>query len=234
MILRSRLLPRLLAARTRFVSNTTRSRTQKPTPVTKPKSSAAKAISHNVGNVVLAGVQTSLFIHFFCTYVAEISPCSGVSMIPTISLFGDWVVTNKWHRHGRGIKVGDVVYYIKPTDPTIEVIKRVIGMPGDFVVGGNYVEPGEEKTKSPLRLVRGEDDRGWEFLLDKEETGKMMLQVPEGHCWMVGDNMSESTDSRLYGPVPLALIKGKVVAKILPFSDAGWIRNNVEVVDDAD
>ena len=108
----------------------------------------------------------------------------------------------------------------------------MIGMPGDFVVG-DYVDPGQEK-KSPLRLVRGEDGEGWDLVLDKEETGKMMLQVPEGHCWMVGDNMTDSRDSRLYGPVPLALIKGKVIAKILPFSDAGWIRNNVEAVDDLD
>ncbi len=50
-------------------------------------------------------------------------------------------------------------------------------------------------------------------------------KVPEGHCWLVGDNLPASRDSRTFGPVPLALIKGKVIAKMLPWADAGWIKN---------
>jgi hypothetical protein len=41
-----------------------------------------------------------------------------------------------------------------------------------------------------------------------------MVQVPEGHAWVLGDNLSGSRDSRIYGPIPLALVMGKVVAKI--------------------
>ena len=53
-------------------------------------------------------------------------------------------------------------------------------------------------------------------------------QVPDGHCWLLGDNLPESRDSRVYGPLPLALIKGKVVAKVLPLSDVGWIDNGLQ------
>lgn len=41
-----------------------------------------------------------------------------------------------------------------------------------------------------------------------------MVQVPEGHCWIVGDNLVWSRDSRIFGPVPLALVTGKVLAKV--------------------
>jgi inner membrane protease subunit 1 len=37
-------------------------------------------------------------------------------------------------------------------------------------------------------------------------------QVPQGHCWVCGDNLPASRDSRIYGPLPMALIRGKVVA----------------------
>lgn len=57
-----------------------------------------------------------------------------------------------------------------------------------------------------------------------------MPQVPEGHCWLLGDNMPESRDSREYGPVPLALIRGKVIAKVLPLKEMKWIANGLEEV----
>ena len=39
-------------------------------------------------------------------------------------------------------------------------------------------------------------------------------QVPQGHVWLQGDNVHNSTDSRHYGPVPLALQRGRVVCKV--------------------
>lgn len=33
--------------------------------------------------------------------------------------------------------------------------------------------------------------------------------MPKGHVWVAGDNMSNSIDSRHYGPVPIAMIRGK-------------------------
>ncbi|XP_014274432.1 mitochondrial inner membrane protease subunit 1 [Halyomorpha halys] len=41
--------------------------------------------------------------------------------------------------------------------------------------------------------------------------------VPTGHVWLLGDNRDNSSDSRDYGPVPVALIRGRVVCRIWPF-----------------
>ncbi|KAL6721802.1 hypothetical protein ACLMJK_000907 [Lecanora helva] len=60
----------------------------------------------------------------------------------------------------------------------------------------------------------------------------MMIQVPEGHCWVLGDNLEESRDSRVYGPLPLALIMGKAVAKIWPLRERKWLENNLQPFDD--
>ena len=52
--------------------------------------------------------------------------------------------------------------------------------------------------------------------------------MPEGHCWLLGDNLEESRDSRTYGPVPLALIRGKVTTKIWPPSSLGWLKSTLQ------
>ena len=52
--------------------------------------------------------------------------------------------------------------------------------------------------------------------------------MPEGHCWVLGDNLPESRDSRVYGPLPLALITGKVVAKYWPLNEMKWLKNTLQ------
>lgn len=42
----------------------------------------------------------------------------------------------------------------------------------------------------------------------------MLLQVPEGHVWLLGDNTANSNDSRYYGPVPLGMLEGRIFFKI--------------------
>ena len=67
----------------------------------------------------------------------------GVSMLPTIYLDGECVLVNLRHRRGRGIQVGDIVSAAHPIKLGEGVMKRVIGMPGDFVLSGT---PGESST----------------------------------------------------------------------------------------
>ncbi|XP_041645182.1 mitochondrial inner membrane protease subunit 1 isoform X2 [Cheilinus undulatus] len=45
---------------------------------------------------------------------------------------------------------------------------------------------------------------------------KTHTYVPKGHVWLEGDNLRNSTDSRSYGPIPYALIRGRVCLKLWP------------------
>ncbi|SLM38289.1 mitochondrial inner membrane protease subunit protein [Lasallia pustulata] len=137
--------------------------------------------------------------HLFISYVGYIAQTEGPSMLPTLAVDHDWVYISKFYRRGKGIRVGDVVSFKHPMFPSVGALKRVVGMPGDFV----------------LRDTPG-------------SAGRMMIQVPEGHCWVIGDNLPESRDSRTYGPIPLALIKGKAIARVLPLADIKWIENRLQ------
>lgn len=125
-------------------------------------------------------------------------------MLPTLEVYKDGVLVSRWFRRGRGIEVGDVVAFDSVAETGERVIKRVIGLEGDYV----------------LRDTPG-------------TTTGQMLQVPPGHCWVVGDNMFASRDSRMFGPMPTALIKGKIIAKVKPWSERKWITNGLVPIDQA-
>ncbi|TPX58759.1 hypothetical protein SpCBS45565_g07921 [Spizellomyces sp. 'palustris'] len=117
-------------------------------------------------------------------------------MLPTFNIVGDIVVVEHVSRHYRKLDLGDVVVCVSPTDPQKAICKRVLGLPGDYVC----VDP---------------------TLLERR-----YITVPPGHIWLQGDNYTNSTDSRKYGPVSLGLLRGRVLCKIWPKFE--WIRNGFE------
>ncbi|CZS95698.1 related to IMP1 Protease, mitochondrial [Rhynchosporium agropyri] len=148
-----------------------------------------------------AFIQLIAGLHLFTSYIYDIVPTAGPSMLPTILVLGDWMLVDKRFRRGRGVEVGDIVSSYSVVEPGEQIMKRVIGMEGDYV----------------LRNTPGEGGEG-------------MLMVPKGHCWVVGDNFPYSRDSRHFGPLPMALIRGKVVAKVFPWRERRWIEDGLEAV----
>lgn len=143
-------------------------------------------------------LKTFALFHVFFYNGYSYSATWGPSMLPTFEVVGEAAVINRSYRRGRNIQVGDVVAYDIPVEKRDTGMKRVVGMPGDYV------------------------------LINSPESGSSeMIQVPQGHCWLVGDNIPASRDSRHYGPVPLALIHGKVVGKWFPWKG---FKNNLQEV----
>ena len=167
---------------------------------------------------LIPAAQLLLILHAFSTYVIELSSTTGPSMWPTLAAHGEWLAISKSYRRGRGINVGDMVDFMHPLVPGAGAVKRVVGMPGDFVVVDHVKDDMTTYEEGSMKQI----------LLPPLVMEKRMMQIPEGHCWLLGDNATESRDSRTYGPIPLALIRGKVVAKVLPWSQRGWIANGVE------
>ena len=86
--------------------------------------------------LVVLYANTALLLHVFLTYIYTIKPTYGISMVPTINPVGNWILISKRHRRGRRISVGDLVSFKHPLLEGEGAVKRVVGMPGDFVLSG--------------------------------------------------------------------------------------------------
>ena len=151
-------------------------------------------------------VKLFLAFHLVTSYIATIGPTNGISMVPTIPhsyRSTPFILESRLHRHGRSIAVGDVITYATPPNPSVIGCKRVIGMPGDFV---SVLSP----SRGSADLNKEDAEGDWANLKDE------VVRVPEGHCWLAGDNLEWSRDSRVFGAVPLNLVKGKVLAVVWP------------------
>lgn len=189
--------------------------------------------SFELSSALLTTVKILAFAHLISENVYAIHPTQGPSMLPTLSVIGDSVLISKRYRRGRGVKVGDVVEIRHPVPeyPRHGAVKRVIGLGGDFVVRTSppgwptrIMEEGQERMIQ-VRLLPGSIFH--DHYNSKNNNRRGVQQIPQGHCWIEGDNLPDSRDSREYGPVPLALVKGKVIAKVWPLGEVKWIPNGL-------
>lgn len=148
-------------------------------------------------NTILWSIRFGCIAHIFQEDIYEFKQTMGESMLPTIANAGEWVHELKTYKLGKNIEMGDCVITAKPTDPLNRVCKRVTGMPGDMIL----IDPStsSELTNTPLEAI-------------KHDGFNQYIEVPKGHVWVTGDNLSLSLDSRTYSVLPMALITGKVIA----------------------
>lgn len=133
------------------------------------------------------------------------------SMIPTLEI-GDRILVDKLSYDFHAVHRGDVVVFAKPPadigDPTVhDLVKRVIGLPGNRIsASGGHIYINGKELKEP-------------YLPSSAPTFDVTPQtIPKGDVFVMGDNRTDSKDSRFFGPIPEKLIVGRVVMIFYPFS----------------
>lgn len=134
--------------------------------------------------------------------------------------------------HNRFLEVddperGDVMVFRFPEEPSVNFIKRVVGLPGDRIryEGKQLYINGEPVTK--VLIEEGPELSPQQLLLEEQlgevshfiynnprDPGPQMSEVvvPEGHYFTMGDNRDHSNDSRYWGFVPEDNIVGRAFA----------------------
>ncbi len=170
-----------------------------------------KRVRRNIEWVVIVAVAV-LSALLVKTYLIEAFYIPSGSMEPTLQV-GDRVLVNKLSYRMHAVHRGDVVVFERPPgvagEPRIhDFIKRVIGLPGDTI-----------ETRADAVYVNGRKLR--ESYLPKVVRtipGIERQRVPAGRYWVMGDNRTNSSDSRFFRSIARSSIIGRAFVRVWPIN----------------
>ncbi len=145
------------------------------------------------------------------TFVVQTFYIPSGSMEPTLNI-GDRILVDKLSYHLHAVHRGDIIVFARPPGETLEpgvndLVKRVIGLPGETISGRNGQVYINGKPLAEPWLPKG------------VVTGNFSpVKIPKGYYFVMGDNRGFSSDSRVFGPISGSLIVGRVVMRIWPLS----------------
>lgn len=134
---------------------------------------------------------------------------------------GDMVFSEKVSYYGGSPQRGDIVTFKDPEIPTRTLIKRVIATGGETVQlidGSVYVDG--EKLDEPY--TNGKES--WPLTAAYGSSITYPYTVPEGELWLMGDNRTNSQDSRYFGSIPVSSVTGKAVLRYWPLDAIGFLK----------
>ena len=150
---------------------------------------------------------------FLQAYVVKTYVVPTGSMVPTIQL-EDRIISNRLAYRFGVPQVGDVVVLENPLTEGPPLVKRVVAVAGqeiDIQEGWVYLD-GQKQEEPWVRPGR----RGKDSLISP-------VAVPEGHVWVMGDNRVGSSDSRVFGTVPVETVHGEAFFTYWPPESFGTL-----------
>ena len=172
----------------------------------------SKPLWREYGEALLVALILAMVIR---TFVVQAFKIPSESMMETL-LVGDHLLagkftygikfpfTNSYIYNGEDPARGDIIIFEYPNDPSVDYIKRIIGLPGDVIaVRNKQLYRNEQAVKesyvrftSPNRIEPRRDNFG-------------PVTVPPGKYFVMGDNRDNSLDSRFWGFVDRSAIRAK-------------------------
>jgi signal peptidase I len=207
-----------------------------------------------------------LVVFFIRSFIVEPFKIPSGSMMPTL-LAGDYILVNKF-TYGLRVPIlnntffetnlpsrGDVFVFHYPPNPSVDYIKRVVGLPGDKIryidkrltINGKLLDVQDvgsyEYIKPGLNMVTAKQYREqlgsmqhdilineWVGNYYADSIGAKLANeeevvVPSGHYFAMGDNRDDSSDSRVWGFVPEKNLVGKAFFIWMNFDQGSRIGN---------
>ncbi len=170
------------------------------------------------------------------TFVAQAFYIPSGSMLPQLQV-GDRIVVSKLSYRLHEPRRGDIVVFDSPTPrppdeagpvekavrgvlqaigiaapSTHEFVKRVLAVPGEEVEGrnGHVFVNGREVIEPYLPAGTATMDFG-------------PVTVPPDHLWVMGDNRSNSADSRVFGPIRQSSVVGRAIVRVWPLTEVAFL-----------
>jgi signal peptidase I len=164
---------------------------------------------------ILETIILAVILYFGINAISARVRVDGFSMIPSLQN-GEYVLVSRLSYKLDSPQRGDIIVFGLPGNQTQDLIKRVIGLPGETVsIQKNMVKingvPLEEPYIEQEPLYTGE----W--------------TVPEGQLFVLGDNRNDSKDSHQWGYLPMENIIGKALVIYWPPSEWKLVNHTQEV-----
>jgi signal peptidase I len=137
----------------------------------------------------------------------------GFSMRPTLE-DGEFILVNRLAYKLGDPKRGEIIVFRSPVVPDEDLIKRVIGLPGDEIeVRDGAVYVNDSLMDEPYIAASPIYSGKW--------------QVVDGFLFVLGDNRNDSSDSHSWGLVPLPNVVGRSILIYWPFAEWGMLNHNI-------
>jgi signal peptidase I len=168
-----------------------------------------RGISRWIG-VLLLAVITSMLIR---TFVVQVFLVPSGSMLPTLQI-GDRIVVDKIPGLAHDIHEGDIiVFHRAPGDSDTQypiLVKRVIGLPGETISSSHdTVYINGQAISEPWLAAMDATNTCAQSSFDIPTT-----HIPSGQYYVLGDCRGDSSDSRVWGTVPIGNVIGRVTLVI--------------------
>jgi signal peptidase I len=136
----------------------------------------------------------------------------GNSMMPRL-VNQERIFINKFIYRVEPIRRGDIVVFRCPVDPSKSYIKRVVGLPGEWV----------EIKEGRVQINGQRLDEPYLSPADVDQQSYPPVRVEPDHYYVLGDRRGFSNDSRVWGTVERRLIYGKAVFVYWPLRQIGFL-----------
>ena len=155
--------------------------------------------------LIIVIVAFALVFGFVRPFVLEAFYIPSESMVPTLEI-GDRVFVNKFIYRFHEPQRSDIVVFRSAEGGEEDLIKRVVGVPGDQIeVRDGVLFVNGQRQEEPYVNPEFPDDSSYG-----------PTTVPQGKVFVMGDNRTNSRDSRFFGPLPIENIEGEAFVTFWP------------------
>ncbi|MEK7613144.1 MAG: signal peptidase I [Patescibacteria group bacterium] len=154
-------------------------------------------------------------------FVAQPFIVSGASMVPTFQN-GQYLIIDELTYHFNDPERGDVVVFRYPRDPKEFFIKRIVGLPGETVTIKDGKISVIKKDGEVLTLSE-------QYIVNSGNGSSLRAVLKDDEFFVMGDNRPESSDSRVWGPLPRDNIVGRAFLRLLPFQTVSIFPGSTEL-----
>ena len=182
----------------------------------KEENNTLHTIAEFIWEMIKTAVTVVIIVYLIKTYVFQLFIVDGQSMEPTLH-HNEMLLVDKLSYHIRKPYRGEIIVFQKPHETTnINFIKRIIGLPGEKVtirdnsiyVTANGVESKINESYLPIDIITN---------------GEHEYTVGPDEVFVLGDNRTNSQDSRVIGAIKYDLIVGKALFTYWPINESTWL-----------